>query len=64
METQTGVTKVRRISWSGDMSNDPCSGYVSGVSGDLLHIEWDDGRKQVIPAFIVSSRNGWTLANE
>ena len=55
---------MRRISWSGDMSNDPCSGYVSGVSGDLLHIEWDDGRKQVIPAFIVSSRNGWTLANE
>ena len=63
METQTGETKMQRISWKGDMSNDPCTGTVRATSKDMLHIEWDDGRKQVIPAFIVSATNGWAVCN-
>lgn len=52
------MTKL--IKWNGDYANEPKTG-VALIVGELAHITWTDGSKNVIPLFTMLPRYGWTV---
>lgn len=47
------------ISWNGDSQNEPKTGKIVKIEGELVHIEWSDGSKMVAPDFTLNARYGW-----
>lgn len=52
---------TKRVHWKGDFCNAPKSGTAVFQASGMVSIIWDDGTKNLVPAFTIKEQYGWRV---
>ncbi len=55
------MTAGTKISWKGDLSNEPKAGVIASVHAGMVSIRWNDGSTAMVPSFTILPNYGWVV---